>query len=263
MCRSLQTNFFHNCGHVQNVTIPSTNPTCERVWASREYINDYCPRCKTLLGHFMYPQEYTELGPGINCNVIEGEIIRTVRFPNHKQKYTIQTLWAERRRQNIARFEYFEQRYEKNYLLRKQVQKAQKVVSMDQEWFIRRPRPGVQNPSPDFYRELMYGLIPEDDDCPICQRRMVFSAGNPESCTGGDFVDATGTAVGGHTVFIPCSHVFGLGCIRRWIEEERHGSCPLCRHDFTINAMALYAEPVEWGPTFEWDMMSIVNKAWY
>ena len=35
-----------------------------------------------------------------------------------------------------------------------------------------------------------------------------------------------------YPVKMPCGHVFGLGCIEKWLLNAQHASCPLCRYLF-------------------------------
>jgi len=32
-----------------------------------------------------------------------------------------------------------------------------------------------------------------------------------------------------HAAILPCGHVFGATCIKRWLEESSHHDCPACR----------------------------------
>ncbi|KAE8441260.1 hypothetical protein EG329_005561 [Mollisiaceae sp. DMI_Dod_QoI] len=269
MCRSLHTNFFHNCGHEQFVSILSLNPTCSKRTESRAYHYEYCPRCSwTGLIPYVYPRVYEERGPGISCDGYTGEVTRTVRMPqNVKYNYTPETLWAERRRHHRLTYEYTHLRSERAYAILGQTPEQLGLNVMEKARFIRASRAGVQNPSPDFY--IAFGealhLIPEGDDtCAICQGRTNLGVDHPDSCEGGGFIDEASNEVGGEPVFIPCAHVFGLGCIRRWVEGMGNApprdTCPICKHGFHLGREAPYAEPAEWAAEYEWDILSIVGK---
>ncbi|CZR63954.1 uncharacterized protein PAC_13851 [Phialocephala subalpina] len=272
MCRALHTNFFHECGHEQFVYTPALRRACTNRMESRAYEDEFCPRC-TWKGKipFMYPRVYTEPGAGIPCNDRTGEVTRTVRIPWYdRYRYTKETLWAERRRQ--AKLIYAQQRLriEQGYDEYKQMPEHQALPPKDEIYVLRASREGVTNPSPEFYRPFadeLY-LIPENGDtCSICLGRTNLGITHPDACQGSDFVDSTGNKVGGEPVFLPDGHIFGLGCIRLWIEgrdvSEHHDACTFCRHEFNLLREAGFAEDQGWAALYEWDMMSIKGKVLY
>ncbi|KAF8862614.1 hypothetical protein BDZ45DRAFT_686742 [Acephala macrosclerotiorum] len=272
MCRSLHTNFFHECGHEQFVYIPSLPGACTNRMESRAYEAGYCPRC-TWKGKipFVYPRVYTEPGASIPCDGRTGEVTRTVRIPWYdRYKYTKKTLWAERRRQAKLIWDQQHLRIELAYAEYKVMPDQLELVPRDKIYFLRASREEVTNPSPEFYRPFGEHLVlinESSDTCSICLGRTNLGVTDPEACQGSGFIDAAGNTVGGEPVFLPDGHVFGLGCIRQWIEgrgvNERHDTCSFCRHEFKILREDDFAEDQRWAALYEWDVMPVKDKVLY
>ncbi|KUJ14367.1 uncharacterized protein LY89DRAFT_736413 [Mollisia scopiformis] len=278
MCISLHTNFYHNCGHEQFVLIPSVNPTCPRQLESLRYVeNEYCPRCtwKGKLLRFAFPRVWQELGAGIPCQGFTGQVMRTIRMPWYaKYNYTKRTLWQERNRYYRLKFEYIHRKHERNMAAERLEQQRNGESALDWVCFLRASRPGVLNPSPDVYCEFAdesgdhLDEISEDrDTCAICQNRTNLGPNDPESCQGSGYIDEAGNMVGGEPVFLLCRHVFGLGCIRQWIEGSetltQHDTCPMCQNVFEFHREVPYRAPPWWAAAQAYDTLPITGKIMY
>ena len=80
--------------------------------------------------------------------------------------------------------------------------------------------------------------LPKDSECGICQEKY----GNVDSHPGA--MD--------NPIRLPCQHVIGSDCIRRWVSPSEHGknTCPFCRYIFFSSYQdfedSLYREMEEW-----------------
>lgn len=80
--------------------------------------------------------------------------------------------------------------------------------------------------------------LPEGSECGICKEKYSNLDSHPEA------VDTP--------VRLPCQHVVGSDCIRRWVSPDEHGknTCPFCRYIFFSSYQqfedSIYREIEEW-----------------
>lgn len=73
-------------------------------------------------------------------------------------------------------------------------------------------------------------LEEEDQECSICMSKYGIGRGNKEPATKSE-QGLLGEEAPESPVKLPCGHVFGDWCIKKWLLTQ-HASCPACRFQF-------------------------------
>lgn len=246
MCRTSHIDFYHNCGHVQRVDRPSTNPKCDEeehtIWyrfrGDLHGSSGWCKRCyrSSLFASPAYGVEMS--GPVCWYIMQRKEDVPKVKAmvtlgPIPFVNYDIDTLWDLRFQYMAIDNEFRNQYLWEAWNKQMDVEDEAHLTSIDRTHFF--PLDSLQHPpDPMFYTtvtreglaQLHFDAMPEpgsEEERCICQFAVPWEDVPEErACNGGP------------VAAVPCSHFFGMRCIRQLVEEQKITKCPTCRTEWKI-----------------------------
>jgi len=254
MCIQHHQNFHFNCGHVQDIFIPSIDPQCQKRKYSMYYHlaepdnpqQGWCPRC--LWTQFVIPKSYQETGLALPCGGLTGEVIRTIAMdPAQFKCITTDDLWLKRDEWLDKRENFREDQLVELLAAKTDEEHAAGVGVLDRTYLISRT-----------YRddEFLKPVSPKD-----VEQGVVCLCGGELGVRGQDGCNLT------FSCKLPCGHIGGYDCFLGWFETQRKNTCPSCRAKYEILREDLpYFPPgyqerrtAEFQPTREQKMQNLKN----
>lgn len=293
MCKITHQNFYHNCGHTQTIVKPSINPDCTPNAEIDEvtdeetfyYIQDgdehnnaaggWCDRC--FYGSWRMDMEYgyTIIGPA--CRHLElspdaAPLMCQAQVslgPLPLVKYGIDELWARRREAAMLWSDYETRQVRADFDRTAALEWRAGLAPTEKTYFLG-ARSIKSAPDEDLYAPCdVEDILRSQSMCAICRGFIEWGAEDSDDDREDD--PDQDPCEGGDAVALPCGHIFGVHCIRGWIEgkaedegkawEERKApsaKCPSCNFETRI-----IREPILYPAGFEAAHARFVERRTY
>lgn len=288
MCRTIHLDFYHQCGHVQKVEKPSTNPKCSRleetIWyrskGDEHGSSGWCKRCyrSSLFANPAYGVEV----PGPVCWYIMArkESVEKVKAmvtlgPLPFKNYDNITLWERRFDFMVRRNDLINEPLWKIWRKQEEDESEAGLRGINRTFFFTVDSIRCEA-DPHLYlqvtraslRQFGFDSTPEEgseeEKC-LCQFTIPW-----------EDIPAEDACQGGPVAMMPCAHFFGMQCIRRSVEEYRNTTCPTCRAQWKIQFEPLSVPFPGWLQAYnrycdarenpvEWRQKSLLSwlRYWY
>jgi hypothetical protein len=208
MCRIRVENLFHNCGQVERITTPSVNRECTVELKTVNYHgNRFCARC--IWGNSVHKFHNFD-GLGFPCDSYKSLV--TVFIYQNDEKFhstSKEQLWAKRKELLERWMTWQREQLCGAYISLRAREVSSGIPVREQTYYL-----GPGSMDKNFLTRIKSENVPEaKEDC---------------FCGFSVKVRGEGGCEGGGPCSLPCGHIFGYGCVARWVEKHGSSRCPTC-----------------------------------